>query len=199
MTDRIKEIEERLEKASPGPWSARHDGSIISSDRRIAYVQNGGIVFIPDAFFIAHAPDDIRYLLAELREWRNSRDGFIAAQEALELMAQTAESELADSRRRLAGIEKKYSDLIFCVEDKYPGESRHETAKRFLLDRARHGIGADQAIKCAQDKDSLDRYYEENVMGGGKSDKEDKHEQDSRESGRILDDEDTFGANLLGG
>lgn len=77
MSDRIAEIRERLEGATPGPWQA------ISSGREHGdhwYVTDAGEAIAsihasdgededqrePDAEFIAHAPDDIAYLLARL-------------------------------------------------------------------------------------------------------------------------------------
>ncbi len=33
----------------------------------------------------------------------------------------------------LTEIQIKYNDLLLCVENKYPNETRHETAKRILM------------------------------------------------------------------
>ena len=41
---------------------------------------------------------------------------------------------------------ERYHELLMCVAKKYPGESRHDTAKRYLLDREMFGIG-DAAMK----------------------------------------------------
>ena len=77
MSDRIAEIRERLERATPGPWQA------ISSGRAHGdhwYVTDAGEAIAsihasdgededqrePDAEFIAHAPEDIAFLLARL-------------------------------------------------------------------------------------------------------------------------------------
>ena len=44
--------------------------------------------------------------------------------------------EAADEIDRMNGhdkkLRKKYNDLIYQVETKHPGESRHETAKRYI-------------------------------------------------------------------
>ena len=78
---RLAEIEQRLQAATPGPWFAHYeqdgeptipfvsdsddeewDGRLllnVDSDREDA-----------DAAFIAHAPDDIRYLLEQVRRLR---------------------------------------------------------------------------------------------------------------------------------
>lgn len=37
------------------------------------------------------------------------------------------------SRQNGSSVEEKYYDLLLCVGKKYPGETRHETAKRYLL------------------------------------------------------------------
>lgn len=52
------------------------------------------------------------------------------------------EAELAKAR-------EAYNDLILCVGNKYPGETRHDTAKRYILDREHFGMGsgAKQALK----------------------------------------------------
>lgn len=70
----INEIRERLSKATPGPWrrtgSARHiiyqyDGG---DDMRtvIGEIWGCGNIQDVDADFIAHAPEDIKFLLAEV-------------------------------------------------------------------------------------------------------------------------------------
>lgn len=48
---------------TPGPWTLKANGDVVAGDRRIASVQNGGIVCLPDARLIVAAP----YLLAALR------------------------------------------------------------------------------------------------------------------------------------
>ena len=42
------------------------------------------------------------------------------------------ESENANLKAQLAAAEKNYQDLILQVGKKTPGETRHETAKRYL-------------------------------------------------------------------
>jgi len=64
---RVKEIEERLQKASPGPWSAVNIYKILSFGPD-AFADHRDDM--PNAEFIAHAPDDIRYLLDELKKAR---------------------------------------------------------------------------------------------------------------------------------
>lgn len=59
MNNRISEIKARLEKATPGPW--------VEYDAKV-YVERGSVkIALPmgrkDAEFIAHAPEDIRFLL----------------------------------------------------------------------------------------------------------------------------------------
>ena len=40
-----------------------------------------------------------------------------------------------DKLERLAEIERKYNELIMAVSSKYPGETRHNTALRYIGDR----------------------------------------------------------------
>lgn len=77
MTDRLDEIRKRLEAATPGPWFYRNAGvrkkckkaEIKLADCPVAFrgpdieEHKGGY---NDAEFIAHAPEDIAYLLAEV-------------------------------------------------------------------------------------------------------------------------------------
>jgi hypothetical protein len=139
MTDRIKEIKQRLEKASPGPWKvpaanvhrviAIKDGNpyllIVEHPEEHAFFgkddlsyfrlgsEGGGKQSAANAQFIAHAPDDIRYLLAELKKAREEitrsalREKMLAdkwSKETIELGI-----ELEKARRRLAGIEACYA------------------------------------------------------------------------------------------
>lgn len=40
--------------------------------------------------------------------------------------------EILDNYERLEKIEKKYNELLLAVGNKYPDESRHETALRYI-------------------------------------------------------------------
>ena len=76
MTDRIAEIRERAAKATPGPWWT-------GIRNRFSYTIEGPLpdshpvaqrLIHPDAEFIAHAPDDIAYLLARLSAMTDALD-----------------------------------------------------------------------------------------------------------------------------
>jgi hypothetical protein len=63
-----------------------------------------------------------------------------------------------DPRKLIAKLEaenkrlrEQYNSLIFEVSYKFPGESRHDTAKRYIREREEHGIEivAKQALKEA--------------------------------------------------
>ena len=56
--------------------------------------------------------------------------------------------ELEAENKRLR---EQYNSLIFEVSYKFPGESRHDTAKRYIREREEYGIGivAKQAMKEA--------------------------------------------------
>lgn len=91
MNDRVKEIEERLAKVSPGPWfgavsqhkdaKAEHEGECgVFPENERERMGKPGVWSIchcgpehdaqsrADAIFIAHTPTDIRWLLAELKK-----------------------------------------------------------------------------------------------------------------------------------
>jgi hypothetical protein len=52
--------------------------------------------------------------------------------------------ELEDEVRRLYQVEELYYDLLCQVERKFPGERRHDTARRYIIDgeRGRDGCGS---------------------------------------------------------
>ena len=62
MTDRLDEIQARLDAATPGPWVAMNSGVIaIVTASEHQLITRGSLP--PDADFIAHAPDDLAWLL----------------------------------------------------------------------------------------------------------------------------------------
>ena len=102
MTDRLNEIRARAEAATPGEWAARKDqfiewfGIVALNDEHWSTVTTwpvlsgdndygpaGGITNAADATFIAHAREDIPYLLAEVERLREELDdatgGFVTA------------------------------------------------------------------------------------------------------------------------
>ena len=42
--------------------------------------------------------------------------------------------DITEQLAMLVGIEKKYSELVMAVSRKYPDETRHETALRYITD-----------------------------------------------------------------
>lgn len=89
--DRLASIEQRLAAATPGPW--RKDGSPLRTDsfnvrglpENTSYDYRGDAVAVTgdsefgacngaDAALIAHAPDDLRWLIDRLREAEAERD-----------------------------------------------------------------------------------------------------------------------------
>lgn len=81
---------------------------------------------------------EIARLTAELADERQSR-------EINRAVATAALDERDALRARLAGAEAKYADLIFRVGEKHPGETRHETACRYIEQAERATDGAAQA------------------------------------------------------
>ncbi len=53
---------------------------------------------------------------------------------------------LLECRDEIVKLKERYYELLYCVGSKYPGESRHETAKRYLQEREAHpsSEGADK-------------------------------------------------------
>lgn len=80
LQKRLSDIEERLEKATPGPWrasTARAMGEVwanfYAGDKRLLDMRNdrvGEPDVSPDETLIAHAPEDLRLLLTLVKEYR---------------------------------------------------------------------------------------------------------------------------------
>lgn len=89
---RIEEIEKRLWKATPSPWDINPQGGVQvdgTSDgydiehpliRRIAVLRNDVPVdrkqTLNNALFIAQAPEDIHFLLKEVKQLQDSLDWY---------------------------------------------------------------------------------------------------------------------------
>lgn len=70
---------------------------------------------------------------ALLAQWDDDGASRGAAYLELRDLALELERELAAARAEVEGLRAQYNDLIMCVGNKYPGESRHDTAKRYLI------------------------------------------------------------------
>ena len=75
----------------------------------------------------------VRQLAAGLSSWK--------------VHAQVAIGYKQKAEAKLKLLKEQYYDLIMCVEDKYPNESRHETAKRLLMIRNTGDGQAKTALK----------------------------------------------------
>jgi len=47
-------------------------------------------------------------------------------------LARQLERELSAAQQQIAALREQYDDLIMQVASKYPGETRHQTAKRYI-------------------------------------------------------------------
>ena len=106
-SERMSEIEGRLAKATPGPWSADDDCDVESDALPVDENGCGGdIASFPfgrfaDADFTAHARQDITWLLDRVRELEKalavpgSIESYIAERDHWKLKAQTAEALVA--------------------------------------------------------------------------------------------------------
>jgi hypothetical protein len=81
IDDRLNEIAQRTAKATPGPWKAQprlYNGPafvhVASDDTVVSAHQDD-----PDAQFIANAPCDVQWLLAQVDQTRQRAAGFAAA------------------------------------------------------------------------------------------------------------------------
>ena len=77
--------------------------------------------------------DDLRRQLAECREENGNMDSMY--QDRLldfEGMAYKAEEQLAEVTAERDRLQSDYMDLIMSVAKKFPGETRHQTALRYI-------------------------------------------------------------------
>jgi phage host-nuclease inhibitor protein Gam len=87
MTEQeLKEIQARLEAATPGPWAlVDRLGVIYECQSEISVIEVDANVNEGDAEFIAHAPEDIRRLLDEIDQLRNIVDKYSEANRRLRI------------------------------------------------------------------------------------------------------------------
>lgn len=77
--DRLAEIEARLAAAKPGPWgyaSMFEPDGVTHIISLVFTKQNRDVAeakFLSDAVFIAHAPDDVRWLVDEVKRLQKGR------------------------------------------------------------------------------------------------------------------------------
>lgn len=69
----------------------------------------------------------------------------------LEVFIRNTCDVLAEEGARLEGIKEKYNELIMAVGNKHPGETRHETALRYILK------GEKGDVVAAQEKADIDK------------------------------------------
>jgi len=68
-----------------------------------------------------------------------------AEAEAEESIRVCGESPCCDSARTILRLAQMYDDLIYQVANKWPGESRHETAKRYIMEREARSLQGTEA------------------------------------------------------
>lgn len=56
-----------------------------------------------------------------------------------------ARDRVAKLARENAEVNALYNDLIMCVAQKWPGETRHQTARRYILERENRAHEAGEA------------------------------------------------------
>ena len=157
-TDRLAAIRARLSNATAGPWYANHCHAgknkdcwckVIgtSSDPQhedMDKVASAGSIHANDADLIAHAPDDIAFLLAEVERLRGDRDKWLASDDCYYW---TPEAQAERDRLRAAlefiadgclvppdGGSPCFDDAIEAAREALQppqGESEHITAAEF--------------------------------------------------------------------
>ena len=67
--------------------------------------------------------------------------------------ARELEKEVADLRAKLDEVERKYHELIMAVGTKWPGESRHETALRYIKSAEHVGAAAQKGTGALKEQE----------------------------------------------
>ena len=68
----------------------------------------------------------------------------------------TQRFKIAEQAAEIAGLEKDYSELLYQVQQKIPGETRHETAKRIIRQHEDHqGDNSQQAMEVDSNATSI--------------------------------------------
>ena len=69
-----------------------------------------------------------------------------AAISAVSDLGRNAQAEIARQQAEIGRLTAKYDELIYAVASKFPNESRHETALRYILQREEHVCGRAAAL-----------------------------------------------------
>ena len=73
-----------------------------------------------------------------------------------EVLVPELEAEITEQAAELARLEKDYSELLYQVQQKIPGETRHETAKRIIRQHEDHqGDNSQQAMEVDSNATSI--------------------------------------------
>ena len=77
MTDRLKEIRDRLEKATPGPWEPHGLHVALVSEKKPICLISDWVGFdkaLNNIDFIANSPSDIQFLLDEVDAYKKGAE-----------------------------------------------------------------------------------------------------------------------------
>jgi|HubBroStandDraft_6_1064221.scaffolds.fasta_scaffold02059_20 hypothetical protein len=70
LSTRLREIQERCDAATPGPWRVSKSEDIMADDASGGFIIASGLSWQPEHDFIAHAREDVPFLLAEIDRLR---------------------------------------------------------------------------------------------------------------------------------
>ncbi|MFA5379303.1 MAG: hypothetical protein WC455_26340 [Dehalococcoidia bacterium] len=136
MTDRIKEIEERLENASPGPWHACDEGKLLGEKISLSNQITALKAELADALT---NQDARRMSLAqEIAEALKVRGHWVpkdyASAELINAVGMALD-ELADARGRLEAVKESLEEMLAWCDD-----SQAVASYDNMIERARQAI-----------------------------------------------------------
>jgi hypothetical protein len=151
------------EAATPGPWQWRDSQSMhVRAPEATVYgpavlcasweYDSGSSIDAADAnrAYIAHSsPDRVLALIAQVEAAERSLDEMESFVKATATIAAERDALTAQVERLTLELDEAntlYHDLLFQVGTKHPGETRHETARRYLNQHERH---CNQGGPCA--------------------------------------------------
>ena len=96
----------------------------------------------------------IQELETQLKVMQDAMDNAFAKCRAIHKIEKERALETMALKHQLKATRDDYHELIYAVGNKYPNESRHQTALRYIQEKETPtGIGTDQAKKVYEDKD----------------------------------------------
>lgn len=160
--ERLHAIERRAAAATPGPWrvfvESDTENEIESDvDGGMGVIWRGAPSREASAEFIAHAREDVPYLIAALRDARADRDAIGAARDALAERYGDKDAELAAAKAEARGLAYTLDKVTVTLRDARAKATNWEQSYR-ILDRRMVSMRDELRVKLAAVRELAERY-----------------------------------------